>query len=196
MKKCSGLNQERNLHHIKHCLQDKTALNKYVAGFWCERQQEMHFSLEEALLWIMDSYFAGSNSMNLTAPIHCSASIAETVMQCYISPNLMKKQTHPNLSWTEGEEICSKHSFLHELAQQKQPDQPNYKLLQVYFWERLLFAKQINSSVGVFWKPDPCEQLQLLFSSLFFSPFAWTSTQKLSNSPSILSLQKKCSHER
>ncbi len=28
---------------IKHRLQDKTALNQYVAGFWCERQQEMHF---------------------------------------------------------------------------------------------------------------------------------------------------------
>ncbi len=43
MKKCSGLNQERNLHQIKQRLQDKTALNKYVAGFWCERQQQMHF---------------------------------------------------------------------------------------------------------------------------------------------------------
>ncbi len=28
---------------IKHRLQAKTALNKYVAGFWCERQQEMDF---------------------------------------------------------------------------------------------------------------------------------------------------------
>ncbi len=28
---------------IKHCLQAKRALNKYVAGFWCERQQEMDF---------------------------------------------------------------------------------------------------------------------------------------------------------
>jgi len=27
----------------------------------------------------------------LTAPIHCRASIGEQVMQCYISPNLMKK---------------------------------------------------------------------------------------------------------
>ncbi len=43
MKNSSGLNQERNLHQIKQRLQDKTALNKYVAGFWCERQQEMHF---------------------------------------------------------------------------------------------------------------------------------------------------------
>ncbi len=37
----------------------------------------------------------------LTAPIHCRASIAETVMQCYISPNLMKKQTHLHLGWPE-----------------------------------------------------------------------------------------------
>ncbi len=37
--------------------QSKAALNKYVSGFWCERQQGMNFELEEALLWIMDSYF-------------------------------------------------------------------------------------------------------------------------------------------
>ncbi len=24
--------------------QSKTALNKYVAGFWCDKRQEMHFS--------------------------------------------------------------------------------------------------------------------------------------------------------
>ncbi len=30
----------------------------------------------------------------LTAPIHCRASIAETLMQRHISTNLMKKQTH------------------------------------------------------------------------------------------------------
>ena len=30
----------------------------------------------------------------LTAPIHCRASIDETLMQCYISTNLMKKHTH------------------------------------------------------------------------------------------------------
>ncbi len=41
---------------IKHRLQDKTALNKYVAGFWCERQQEMYFFTEDVLLWIIDSY--------------------------------------------------------------------------------------------------------------------------------------------
>ncbi len=41
----------------------------------------------------------------LTAPIHCRASIAETLMQRHISTNLMKKQTHPDLRWTEGEHI-------------------------------------------------------------------------------------------
>ncbi len=33
----------------------------------------------------------------LTAPIHCRASIAETLMQRHISTNLMKTQTHPDL---------------------------------------------------------------------------------------------------
>ncbi len=41
----------------------------------------------------------------LTAPIHCRASIAETLMQRHISPNLMKKQTHPDLRWPEDEHI-------------------------------------------------------------------------------------------
>ncbi len=55
MKKCeSGEKSAQN----KHRLQTKTALNKDVVGFWCERQQEIVFiSLEEVLLWIMDSYF-------------------------------------------------------------------------------------------------------------------------------------------
>ncbi len=46
MKNVSGLNQERNLHRsssVYKTKQSKTALNKDVAGFWCERQQEMHF---------------------------------------------------------------------------------------------------------------------------------------------------------
>ncbi len=37
----------------------------------------------------------------LTAPIHCIASIGEQVIQCYIFPNLMKKQTHLHLWWPE-----------------------------------------------------------------------------------------------
>ncbi len=39
LKKCSGLNQERNLHRSRTVYkpkQSKTALNKYVAGFWSE----------------------------------------------------------------------------------------------------------------------------------------------------------------
>ncbi len=34
------------------------------------------------------------SALILTAPIHCRASIAETLMQRHISPNLMKKHTH------------------------------------------------------------------------------------------------------
>jgi len=41
----------------------------------------------------------------LTAPIHCRGAISEQVMQCYISPNLMKKQTHLHLAWAEVEQI-------------------------------------------------------------------------------------------
>ncbi len=47
----------------------------------------------------------------MTAPIHCRGEIGEQVMECYISLNLMKKQTHPHLGWPEGEDIFSKCSF-------------------------------------------------------------------------------------
>ncbi len=51
----------------------------------------------------------------LTAPIHCRGSIAEQVMQCYISPNLMQKQAHLHLGRPQGEDISSKSSFIGEL---------------------------------------------------------------------------------
>ncbi len=42
-EKSPHLNQEKNLHRpsIYKPKQSKTALNKYVGGFWCERQQDM-----------------------------------------------------------------------------------------------------------------------------------------------------------
>ncbi len=56
MEKLSPLNPVRNLH-ISSCLKAKTVLNKYASGFWCYNRR-CTFSLEEALLWIMDSNFA------------------------------------------------------------------------------------------------------------------------------------------
>ncbi len=47
----------------------------------------------------------------LTAPIHCRASIAETLMQRHISTNLMKKQTHPDLRWTADIHFWVNYSF-------------------------------------------------------------------------------------
>ncbi len=58
-------------------------------------------------LWIIVMFLSAVWTLILTAPIHCRASIAETLMQRHISTNLMKKQTHPNLEWTEGECISS-----------------------------------------------------------------------------------------
>ncbi len=113
-------------------------------------QSRLFFTLEEALLWIMESYFSwqrldgfvpvfclqktltdglewcgllvdycdvfisclGSHSDGTHSPqsIHCWASD-----ECYISPNLMKKQTHLHLGWSEGEHIFIKCSFLGQL---------------------------------------------------------------------------------
>ncbi len=56
VKKAPGLNQDRNLHNsstVYKQKQSRTAL------------QQFPFSLEEALLWIMDSYLAGSNGLKL-----------------------------------------------------------------------------------------------------------------------------------
>ncbi len=66
------------------------------------------------VVWIIVMFLPAVWTLILTAPIHCRASIAETLMQRHISTNLMKKQTHPNLGWTEGEHIF-KSSFLAEL---------------------------------------------------------------------------------
>ncbi len=46
--------------------QSKTALNKYVDRFWCERKTgDGFFSLYEALLWIMDPYFSQKQCIDL-----------------------------------------------------------------------------------------------------------------------------------
>ncbi len=55
------------------------------------------------LLWFLSAVW----TLILTAPIHYRASIAETVMQCYISPNLMKKQTHLHLGFSFLAELCT-----------------------------------------------------------------------------------------
>ncbi len=45
-------------------------------------------------LWIIVMFLSAVWTLILTAPIHCRGSIAEQEMEYYISPNLMKKQTH------------------------------------------------------------------------------------------------------
>ncbi len=48
---------EAKYAQIMHNLQLKTvqnSTNKYVSGFWCEKSTGDTFSLDEALLWIMD----------------------------------------------------------------------------------------------------------------------------------------------
>ncbi len=52
----------------------------------------------------------------LTAPIHCSESIGEQVMQQHFSKSvLIKKQTRLHLGWPEGEYILTNLFFLDEL---------------------------------------------------------------------------------
>ncbi len=145
------MNQERNMHRsstIYKLKQYKTALNKYVGGFWCERTTEdglfhwrkhyyrlwMHilarseglklntlmldlFQLLSSpdvnwwtgVLWIIVMFLSSVWTLILTAPIHCRASIAETVMQCYISPNLFRSRN--KLIYILDGKMVSKRSF-------------------------------------------------------------------------------------
>ncbi len=66
--------------------------------------------LTDVLEWcgLLVMFLSNFWTLILTAPIHCIASVGEQVMQCYISLNLMKKQTHLDLGWPEGEDIFSK----------------------------------------------------------------------------------------
>ncbi len=64
-------------------------------------------------LWIIVMFLSAVWTLILTAPIHCRASIAETLMECCVSPNLMKKQTHLHLGFcTQGEIWFVKCSFI------------------------------------------------------------------------------------
>ncbi len=67
------------------------------------------------VVWIIVMFLSAVWTLILTAPIHCRASIAEAVMCCYISPNLMTKQTHLHLGLPEDEYIFSNFSFLGEV---------------------------------------------------------------------------------
>ncbi len=57
---------------------DSQDINWWTGVVWITR----------VLLWWFNQLFG---LLFLTAPIHCRASIAEQVIECYISPNLMKK---------------------------------------------------------------------------------------------------------
>ncbi len=57
------------------------------------------------VVWIIVMFLLAVWTLILTAPIHCSGSIAEQVMECYISANLKKKQTHLHLGCPEDEYI-------------------------------------------------------------------------------------------
>ncbi len=66
-------------------------------------------------LWIIVMFLSAVWTLILTAPIHCRASTSEQLMECYIYPNLMKKQTHLHLGWPEDEYIFRSFSFMSEL---------------------------------------------------------------------------------
>ncbi len=59
-------------------------------------------------LWIIMIFLSAVWTLILTAPIHCRASIGETVMLHFSKSVPIKKQTHLHLVWPEDEEMFSK----------------------------------------------------------------------------------------
>ncbi len=50
------------------------------------------------VVWIIVMFLSAVWTLILTAPIHCRGSNGEQVMQCYISPNMMKKKQNSSTS--------------------------------------------------------------------------------------------------
>ncbi len=74
-------------------------------------------TLTDGLEWygLLVMFLSAVWTLILTAPIHCRGSIGEQVMQCYISPNLMKKKLiyildHQRVSTFP---FCVNYSFKH-----------------------------------------------------------------------------------
>ncbi len=87
---------------------------KLKPSYWriCYKHSfSLHKMLTDGLEWcrLLVMFLSAVWTLILTAPIHCRASNGEQVMQCYISPNLMMKQTH--LGWPGGECIFSEFHF-------------------------------------------------------------------------------------
>ncbi len=83
------------------------------------------------VVWIIVVFLSAVWTLILTAPIHCRASIAETLMQWHISTNLMKKQTHLHLGL-------------------------EYIFSKFYFWVTISFhswvtIKENNTSINAVW---------------------------------------------
>ncbi len=96
-------------------------------------------------LWIIVMFLSAVWTLILTAPIHCRASIAETVMQCYISPNLMKKQTHfwVNYSFNFVSDVSPKILSLYILLLS------NYCLYYVHFFLLRTFRRNDCDKVDI-----------------------------------------------
>ncbi len=97
------------------CKQSRTALSKYVGGFWCETGGSwskhvlmrdfflLHKTLTDGLewcglLWCFYQLFGLSFWRHPFTAEHPMVS-----KWCYVSPNLMKKQINLHLEWPEGE---------------------------------------------------------------------------------------------
>ncbi len=78
----------------------------------------------------------------LTAPIHCRASIAETLMQRHISTNLMKKQTHLYLRWSWG--WVNSYSFKSMAAHRKSYEIWHIFSMNLWLWFQTFWSSSAS----------------------------------------------------
>ncbi len=87
------------------------------------------------VVWIIVMFLSAVWTLILTAPIHCRASIAEQVMQCYISPKLFPRRK--NSSTLDGLRV-STFSVIFSLSFFKYILSKDANLLRILEWKEML----------------------------------------------------------
>ncbi len=97
MKKCSGLNQERNLHRSNTWLWTRILVKNISMDLYFVCSQDVNWWT--GVVWIIVMFLSAVWTLILTAPIHCRASIVE---QCYILISYLIRVLQRLPSWKPG----------------------------------------------------------------------------------------------
>ncbi len=122
--------------------------SKIKVSWWIRFLQTCSVCLLKTWIAGLEWLWCFYQTLILTAPIHCRAFINETLMRCYISPNLMKKQIHLYLGWPEGEQVSfwlplkpNPDLVLWALTEKKYFESNNFISITVIPTQRLIWIK-------------------------------------------------------